>query len=206
MTSRLALPVLALSLALLACASVPETRYYSLERTLPERKARAEALELSLGVRDFAAEGIYSRDNLLYREGAYEIKPDYYRRWSLPPHKLLAEATLDYFRALGLFREVYRLPYMGRVDMALEGRIVRFEHVTGVAGGPVARVELEFSLSDTASRERLWRAEVSSGVPLGVEASANDIVAAMQKAVDSCLEQAAGSLSEYLSSASFSGR
>ncbi len=184
----------------LACGSVPSTRYYTLGRIAPADRS-GENCGLSVGVRDFEAEGLYARDNLLFREGGYEIQPDYYRRWSSPPRKLLADLTEDYVRSLDLFREVFRLPYTGRVDRVIEGRILRFEEQGATAqSGPRVLVELEFSLHDPADRQRLWRTEVSASAPLAPQHSADQVAAAAEKALGECLSQAARSLSGYLSS------
>ncbi len=206
MSRVVALLLTVVCLGLAACGSVPPTHYYSLGKIIPAAPAAARST-LSAGVEDFTAEGLYARDNFLYRQGGYEILPDYYRRWSLPPHKLLADLTTDYVRSLGLFREVYRLPYLGKVDRVLQGRVLRFEELSPASGaGPQVRVELEFSLYDPAARQRLWRVETASSAELPLQHSADQVAAATEKAVGDCLSQAMRALGGYLSSPDATGK
>ena len=114
------------ALLVLSCGTIPQTHYYTIRRPVPEAGTlRMQKTGLAIGVAQFDAEGIYARDNLLYRKSDYEIAADYYRRWGVPPQKMLAEATIDCLRASGVFAEVVRLPSMNRVDLILVGRILR---------------------------------------------------------------------------------
>ena len=188
--------LLALTLCL-ACASVPETRYYMFGRISPQgASGNAHQMNLTVGVPQFEAEGIYARDNMLYRKTPYEIAPDYYRRWGVPPQKMLSDATVDYLRQSGLFAEVLRMPTLSRVDLVLNGRIIRFEEETGPQG-PVIRVDLEFSLEKSRTNERLWREEVSSSSPISLPETTEAAVSAAETGVRTCLEKAIGSLAEF---------
>ena len=163
--------LLALSL-FVACASVPETRYYMLGRIAPQGSGSAQQVNLTVGVPQFEAEGIYARDNMLYRKSPYEIAPDYYRRWGVPPQRMLSEVTVDYLRRSGLFAEVLRMPTLSRVD-------------------------LEFSLEKSRTNERLWWDEVSSSSPISLPQTAEASVSAAETGVRTCLEKALGSLAEF---------
>ena len=187
--------LLALSL-FVACASVPETRYYMLGRIAPQGSGSAQQVNLTVGVPQFEAEGIYARDNMLYRKSPYEIAPDYYRRWGVPPQRMLSEVTVDYLRRSGLFAEVLRMPTLSRVDLVLNGRIIRFEEETGPQG-PAVRVDLEFSLEKSRTNERLWWDEVSSSSPISLPQTAEASVSAAETGVRTCLEKALGSLAEF---------
>lgn len=181
------------SLLTLACASVPETHYYTIGRIVPEAGSYGQRLDYSVGVPQFEAEGIYARDNLLYRRGNYEIAADYYRRWGVPPQKMLAEATVTYLRKSELFTEVRRMPTMSRTDLVLSGRILCFEEVAEPTGSAV-RMDLEFSLQYARGGERLWLEEVSATSPITVLQSPDAVVAAVENCVRSCLDQAVRSL------------
>ena len=188
--------LLAVSLCL-SCASVPETRYYMFGRIVPQGAFdNAHRVNLTVGVPQFEAEGIYARDNMLYRRTPCEIAPDYYRRWAVPPQKMLSDVTVDYLRQTSLFAEVLRMPTQSRVDLLLNGRIIRFEEETGPQG-PVIRVDLEFSLEKARSNERLWREEVSSSSPISLPQTAEAAVSAAETGVRTCLEKALGSLAEF---------
>ncbi len=197
-TIPLAAPLATLLAALLtACASVPETQYFTLGRVAPATGSLAPAAlrpELSLGVDEFEAEGVYTRDRLLYRQGRFQITPDYYRAWALPTQALLAEKTVEYLRGANLFGAVRRLPALEPVNLLLTGRIGGFEELTT----PEYLASFEFSLQDPRSRERLWWGTVTATIPIGPVHSAESIVAAAQASVQECLRQLADSLSAVL--------
>lgn len=176
----------------LACGSVPETHYYTIGKIVPQAASYGQRLDYTVGVPQFEAEGIYARDNLLYRRGNYEIAADYYRRWGVPPQKMLSEATVTYLRKSELFTEVRRMPTMSRTDLVLSGRILCFEEVAG----PAVKIDLEFCLQYARGGERLWWDEVSATSPITVPQSPEAVVAAVENCVRSCLEQAISSLAQ----------
>ncbi|HUU28017.1 MAG TPA: ABC-type transport auxiliary lipoprotein family protein [archaeon] len=191
-----------LSLVLtLACGSIPETHYYTIGRIVPEPGQFTRKIDLSVGVPQFEADGIYARDNLLYRLGNYEIASDYYRRWGCPPQKMLAESTVKYLHSSGIFAQVLRMPTMSRVDLVLEGRILRFEELSNAEGSTV-RVDLEFSLRKEGNRSQIWWQEVSASSPVGPVRSPETIVQAVENSVRSCLDQATDSIVKALSNLS----
>jgi len=176
--------------ALGGCGSVPETHYYTIGRIVPDAPAATGQVKMTVGIPRFEADGIYERDNLLFRKGDYEIAVDFYRRWGVPPQIMLAEATIDYLRAAGLFSSVLRLPSMADYDAVLSGRIIRFEE----AGGQM-QLTLEFSLQRYHGKTILWRQEVSSTSAVAVIASPEARIAATEKCVADCLARMADSLS-----------
>lgn len=185
--------VLPAAALLFGCASLPPTQYFTISRLSPESPLGGK-IALSVGVPQFEAEGVYSGDNLLYRRGTHEIGVDYYRRWGVPPQKMLAEATVDYLRAGAIFTDVVRMPTLTDVDLVLAGRILHLEETTGEAGGRVVLVELEFVLKRFVNSEILWRERVSASTPVTVAQSAETVVAATESGVRSCLGQAVSSL------------
>ncbi len=191
----LSVPCFAACLLAIACASIPETRYYTIGRIVPEPGKFTAKITLSVGVPQFEAEGIYAQDNLLYRRGNYEIATDYYRHWGMPPQKMLSETTVDYLRSSGLFAGVERLPSMERVDLVLEGRILRFEELSGAKGNEV-RVDLEFSLCKSGDYSQIWWQQVSASSPVGAVYTTEAVVAAAEKSIRSCLDQAVESMAQ----------
>ncbi len=191
--SRVLFPLAALAALLITlggCGSVPETHYYTIGRIVPEAPSVAGQVKLTVGIPRFEADGIYERDNLLYRKGDYELAVDYYRRWGVPPQTMLAEATIEYVRAAGLFSSVLRLPSMTDYDAVLEGRIIRFEESAGQM-----QLSLEFSLQRFHGKKILWRQEVASSAPVLVAASPEARIAATEKCVAECLAKMIESLS-----------
>jgi ABC-type uncharacterized transport system auxiliary subunit len=181
---------LVLAVVLAGCGSLPETHYYTIGRVIPEVPAAARIVPLTVGVPKFEAEGIYERDNLLYRKGEYEIAVDYYRRWGVPPQTMLAEATLDCLRNAGLFSGVLRLPSMSHYDAVLGGRIVRFEEAAGKF-----EVALEYTLQGAPGNRILWRGEFTSSAPVTVALTPEARVAATEKCIADCLGQLVRALS-----------
>jgi ABC-type uncharacterized transport system auxiliary subunit len=190
---------LLIALLTAGCGSVPETRFYTINRIVPPAGSTAQRSGLIVGVRDFEADGLYARDNLLYRSGTFEILPDYYRRWAIPPQKMLGDATLEYLRGAGLFSQMIRMPSMTRTDLLLAGRIIRFEEIAAADGkSSSARLDLAFSLLDPQNLTELWRKEFSAAAPVAAPRTAESIVAAMEKALADCLQQSAASLAADL--------
>lgn len=190
--------ILAMALAA-GCGSIPETHYYTIGRIIPRAPTSSSKLDITVGVARFEADGIYERDNLLYRRGSYEIAVDYYRRWGMPPQTMLAEATIEYVRAAGLFDSVLRMPTMSACDAILTGRILRFEET-----GSEVQVALEFTLQSTHGNKILWQGEVSSSAPVTVAASPEARISATEariSATEACLADCLGSLISSLSSA-----
>jgi ABC-type uncharacterized transport system auxiliary subunit len=191
LVSLASLAALLVLLAVLSgCGSVPETQYYTIGRIVPEAPLAAGQVKMTVGVPRFEADGIYERDNLLFRRGDYEIAVDYYRRWGVPPQTMLADATIDYLRAASLFSSVLRLPSMADYDALLSGRIIRFEE----AGGQM-QLTLEFSLQRRGGKAILWRQEVSSTAAVAVIASPEARIVATEKCLADCLARMTGSLS-----------
>ncbi|MFC1614795.1 ABC-type transport auxiliary lipoprotein family protein [Gemmatimonadota bacterium] len=184
------------ALLTLACGSIPETRYYTIGRPVDEAGAGlTKKTGLTIGVPRLEAEGIYARDNLLYRQGGHEIAVDYYRRWGTPPQKMIADAMIDCLRAGGGFSQVVRQPSMAEVDLILAGRILRFEHVQDQLGSN-ALVTLEFCLENPADRAILWRSEFSATTPVGAIPTAEALVVALESSIHACLKQAAEAVAE----------
>ena len=182
----------------IACASVPPTHFYSLRNAqVSENVIISDSDTPSLGVHRFEAEGIYARDNFLFRSGSYEITPDYYRRWAVPPQKMLADLTADRLRRENLFSSVELLPSMQKVDLLLQGRILHFEEVPE-PDGHYALVSLELNLQYPRLSEMLWRGVVSEKIRIDSPVTSDGIVAAIDKALGSCLDQAAEALSPVL--------
>lgn len=191
--SRVLFPLAALAALLITlggCGSVPETHYYTIGRIVPEAPPLAGQVKLTVGIPRFEADGIYERDNLLYRKGDYELAVDYYRRWGVPPQTMLAEATIEYVRAAGLFSSVLRLPSMADHDAVLEGRIIRFEESAGEM-----QLTLEFHLQRRSGNDILWRHEVAAAAPVMVAASPEARIAATEQCVAECLAKMIESLS-----------
>ena len=188
------LPLLLLLAAFLSgCSSVPPTQYYLLSKLVPATPPGGK-IAFTVGVPQFEAEGVYARDNLLFRRGSHEIEIDYYRRWGVPPQKMLAEVMIDYLRAGAVFADVLRLPTLSDVDLVLGGRILHLEQTTAENGGLIVLVELEFVLRRFRNNELLWRDTFSSSSPITVATSIDAIMTATENSVRACLEQAVGSL------------
>lgn len=187
-------------LTVAACASVPQTHFYSLRNAQSSESLTIENSDApSLGVHRFEAEGVYARDNFLFRSGTYEITPDYYRRWAVPPQKMLADLTADRLRREKIFSSVELLPSMQKVDLLLKGRILHFEEVPE-PDGRYALVSLEFNLQDPLLSQTVWRGVFNEKSRIDSPVAPDGIVAAMDKALNSCLDQAAESLKPVMQS------
>ena len=89
---------------ILACGQTPQTRFYTLDLSLPQQVESAE--DTVLYIEAFRAIAPYDQDRLVYRPARFEIQFDSYRRWVTSPADLLYESAVRYFRASSTFGQV----------------------------------------------------------------------------------------------------
>ena len=88
-------------LLLLSCGRVPESRYFTVDYSLPQRGA-ADGRGI-LFVQSFTADDVHAQDKLVYRTSDYEVKLDHYRRWISSPTEMLTKKATEHLREMAIF-------------------------------------------------------------------------------------------------------
>jgi cholesterol transport system auxiliary component len=128
-----------------ACSRAPQVRYYSFELDPPARAVAA--LPTILWVQPFGALPACDQDRMVFRDTAFEIQFDAYRRWIAPPPSLLREQLVEYLRASGRFSAVVTTPPRQASFAALSVQVVRFDEMLE-AGKRQGITRLWFELAD----------------------------------------------------------
>ncbi len=163
---------------LVFCSQVPQTRYFILgERDV---SPASETKDKTLVIRPFTADPLYEQDQMVYKESPFEVKYDHYRRWALPPARLLTLEAEKYFRACRHYRNVSRTVQGDDNFDMLEGHIERFEEVYQ-NNQRVAVVAIRFEFRNMDTRQLLWRDTIEKKVTISGGHS-KDIVKAMSEA------------------------
>ncbi len=135
----------ALLLLTAACGRMPRVHYYDFSLEAP-----ASALtpaEGVLWVQPFTALPAGDQDRMVYRDSAWEIQFDAYRRWIAPPPDLLRERLVEYLRGANRYAAVVTTPPRQEPFSALAVQLLRFdESIT--AKGRTGVTRLWFELTD----------------------------------------------------------
>jgi cholesterol transport system auxiliary component len=160
---RLAGPSTALVLALIvACGSVPTTRYYEL---VPPTGEPSTDAALVIAIEPFEADAAYDDDRIVYRANAYRLDYYHYHRWSSPPGVMVAGFVERALEQSGEFRAVVR-EGTNRAAAVLGGRVVAIEEIDRTASQWEGRIALELTLTDPTSGEVLWSEQYEEREPL----------------------------------------
>ncbi len=169
--------IFAVLLLAAACGRVPQIRYYTFELDAPARAVAQQAQVL--WIQPFSALPACAQDRLVFRDSAFEIQFDSYRRWIAPPPELLRERLVEQLRAAGSYRAVVTTPPRQAPYAVLSVQVVRFEEaVEAGKRGAVARLWFELADEQGAIRDSGYvegKADIAAG---GVDA----LVAAMREA------------------------
>jgi ABC-type uncharacterized transport system auxiliary subunit len=120
------LALIASLLALAACATAPEIRYYRI--VVPPPASAAAAASPRLGVGQVQAAEPYRQERILYRSSPYRIQHYPADRWETAPADMVQEALIRYLQASGRFARV-AAGKAGSADPRLDVRLVAFEEV-----------------------------------------------------------------------------
>lgn len=160
---------------LAACSRMPQVHYYSFDLDAPARLSAASGGTLWL--QPFSALPPCDQDRLVYRDSAYEIHFDAYRRWIAPPPELLHEQLATYLRASGRYAAVVTARPRQTPFVSLSIQLVRFDEQMA-SGERHAATRLWFELTDEAGLP-LKSGYITGQVPL-TGGGADALVAGMR--------------------------
>jgi ABC-type uncharacterized transport system auxiliary subunit len=168
--------IAALFLLLAGCGRVPQTHYFSFELDPPAPAAASGAV---LWVEPFSALPACDQDRMVFRDSAWEIQFDAYRRWITPPPGLLYERLVEYLRASGHFTAVVTAPPRRASFQQLAVQVQRFDE-ENYDGKRRAVIKLWFELGD-GTGEILKSGYIEGSAPV-VAGGIETVVAAMRAA------------------------
>ncbi len=172
-------------LLLLSCGRVPQSRYFTLDYSLPqENSADRQGV---LFVQPFSADDVHAQDKLIYRPSDYEVKFDHYRRWISSPTELLTKKAAEYLRGLGIFNRVTLVPPRSKKFMLLSANIEQFDEVYS-KDGHFAQVALWAEVEDSEHGKNLWEGLLVAQEKVGMN-SPEGIIQAMSEATRKVFEQ-----------------
>jgi len=158
-----------------ACGRMPRVHYYDFSLDAPARAAAPAAGVL--WVQPFTALPAGGQDRMVYRDSAWEIQFDAYRRWIAPPPELLREALVEYLRGTNRYAAVVTASPHQEPFSVLAVRLLRFDE-TIAAQGRTGVTRFWFELTD--ERGGLLRSGYIEGSAEITGAGAEGLVAGMR--------------------------
>lgn len=181
--------ILILGFAAAGCGSVPPTpvdRFYRLQPVT--LAAPAKALPAAIAVAPFEAESIYAERPVLHSEEANprQLRQYHYHLWLYAPARAVREHLIA--SAGGALKLADGAP------LRLEGRVLRFERVTGAGNGKaVAALHLRLVAGERTLLDKTYEGE---------QAAAGDSISAFVAAMEQALARIYG---EFLRDAQAAG-
>jgi len=172
-------------LFLLSCGRVPQSRYFTLDYSLPQ-KIGADGRGV-LFVQSFTADDVHAQDKLIYRPSEYEVKFDHYRRWISSPTEMLTKRATEYLRELAVFSRVTLVPPRSKKFMILSANVQQFDEVYS-KDGHFAKVALWAEVEDSEHGNNLWEGLLAAEEMVAAN-SPEGIVKAMSEATRKVLDQ-----------------
>ena len=144
-----------------SCGGIPPTYFYRVDYEIMEDESNhRDVVPVTLAIAPFKSDILYESDKIVYRNSRYEVQFYNYRRWIVPPKKLVTEKLYKHYRATGNFERVVRTPSTFPVDYILQGRIHAFEE-WDEKDTWYGFVKLEFELRHAKTNEIVWEKVLS---------------------------------------------
>ncbi len=183
--------------ALNGCGAARPSKFYQL--TVPSEKASGAdpapySFTLLLG--QITASDLYRDDHLVYTSDSEAMGTYEYRRWAEPPTEMINDVLLRELQSSARYEHVYSLRSGVRGDYVLRGHLYDFREIDGK--NLSVRVAFEYELRDSKRETTVWSHSYSHDQPVdGKDVSA--VVAAMNRDVQSGLNEVMASLDQYFS-------
>lgn len=185
--------ILAATLLLSACASAPETRYYSLDDFAVRQELSCAAngsTTTQITVRPFNVLPPFDTMQIVYRPPNLPQTIGFYasHQWATSPDRMLAQATADYLCRTGINAELNSLseksPTNALAVSADVSELLEVDTPEGPSGQVALTLRVQDHDGDLIFEEQLW------GRVLAHERTVDSVVEAIDQALQSALNEA----------------
>jgi ABC-type uncharacterized transport system auxiliary subunit len=199
MKSKFIFPALMLGLGILnGCGAARPSKFYQL--TLPNDKASGAdpaPFPVTLLLGPITTSHLYRDDHIVYTSNGEAMGTYEYQRWAQPPSEMIGDVLLRELQESERYQHVYSLRSDSRGDYVLRGRLYDFREIDG--NRLSACVSFEFELRDSKTGATVWSRYYSHDEPVDGK-NVKQVVAAMDRNVQSGLREVTGGLEQYFSS------
>jgi ABC-type uncharacterized transport system auxiliary subunit len=199
MKRKFIFPALMLGLGILnGCGAARPSKFYQL--TLPNDKASGAdpaPFPVTLLLGPITTSHLYRDDHIVYTSNGEAMGTYEYQRWAQPPSEMIGDVLLRELQESERYQHVYSLRSDSRGDYVLRGRLYDFREIDG--NGLSARVSFEFELRDSKTGATVWSRYYSHDELVDGK-NVKQVVAAMDRNVQSGLREVTGGLEQYFSS------
>jgi ABC-type uncharacterized transport system auxiliary subunit len=199
MKRKFIFPALMLGLGILnGCGAARPSKFYQL--TLPNDKASGAdpaPFPVTLLLGPITTSHLYRDDHIVYTSNGEAMGTYEYQRWAQPPSEMIGDVLLRELQESERYQHVYSLRSDSRGDYVLRGRLYDFREIDG--NGLSARVSFEFELRNSKTGATVWSRYYSHDEPVDGK-NVKQVVAAMDRNVQSGLREVTGGLEQYFSS------
>ena len=199
MKRKFIFPALMLCLGILnGCGAARPSKFYQL--TLPNDKtpgADPPPFPVTLLLGPITTSHLYRDDHIVYTSNGEAMGTYEYQRWAEPPPEMISDVLLRELQVSERYRHVYSLRSDSRGDYILRGRLYDLREISESA--LAARVSFEFELRDSKTGATVWSRYYSHDEPVDGK-NVKQVVAAMDRNVQSGLREVIGGLEQYFSS------
>ena len=165
----------------------PPVQHYQLD--YPPPAASADATGTALQLLPLRSAAAYESDDIAYRDGRYRLDSYHYRRWVVPPARMIGDLVERDFVTSRAFRAVLRGPSPLSADYVLGGVVEEIEERN--ADGCIAHLRIRFTLARQSGAIRaapLFPRDYEADEPCAGD-DVEDLVAAMSRALASISER-----------------
>lgn len=180
------------------CVRARALRYYYLTPPAVTPQAGVQPFPVSILVGRLSAPRILRDDRVVYGMTDVELGVDEYHRWSEPPAEMIEQLMVERLRNSGQYRSVQKISSTARGDYLLRGHLAALNEVDE-GGGIKARFNVQLELFDQKSGSVVWTGSYAHDEPVEKK-SVSAVVEALQKNVNTGLEQLTAGLAQYFAS------
>jgi ABC-type uncharacterized transport system auxiliary subunit len=183
--------------SLAACGAPRPVKYYVIDLPPAAAPTGIAQFPITLMVSRITASHLYHDDRLVYGSGPVQLGTYDYDRWAETPADMVQDLLISTLRRSGQYASVARVASSVHGDYVLRGHLNEMYGVDQPA--LVARFSLELELYDPQGRAIVWSQVYSHDEPVEGK-TVPAIVEAMDRNVNSGLQQLSAGLSQYFAS------
>jgi ABC-type uncharacterized transport system auxiliary subunit len=180
------------------CTSARAPHYYRINLAPAAPQSGAAPIPVSILVGRLTAPRVLRDDRVVYGMSDVELGVDEYHRWTESPSEMTAELLVEKLRRSGQYKSVQHISSTARGDYLLRGHLSAMNEVNDPSGLK-ARFEVQLELFDQKSGSVVWTDKYSQDEPVEKK-TVTAVVEALQKNVNTGLNQLTGSLAQYFTS------